>query len=181
MLAPPLLAPPLLAPPLLAPPAAWVVTAQPTPLPGQTLGVLPPTVMKAAKASAERRRATRLGHRRARSDFRAHSSATSPSLPDDDGKQSSSDSEYVPVSHDSNASSEDSDASSSDESSSDESSSDESSLDEHDPARVAVTSHSDPSVIYYVNLNKGTCTCPDHTFRGRDCKHQRELRRTSSV
>lgn len=39
------------------------------------------------------------------------------------------------------------------------------------PTTRAVPSSKDPRVIYYVNLLEKSCTCPDYTFRGVECKH----------
>lgn len=37
----------------------------------------------------------------------------------------------------------------------------------------SVASQSDPRKLYYVNLLEHSCTCPDFTFRGVECKHIR--------
>jgi hypothetical protein len=40
-----------------------------------------------------------------------------------------------------------------------------------------VGSWRDPEASYRVDLAAGTCTCPDHTQRQRDCKHLRQVRK----
>lgn len=42
-----------------------------------------------------------------------------------------------------------------------------------------VQSFSNKSKVYVVNLNIGTCNCPDFVYRGNSCKHLREMEEVS--
>jgi hypothetical protein len=52
----------------------------------------------------------------------------------------------------------------------------DSGLEELNQMAVSVPSMTDPNVSYYVNVANGSCTCPDHIHRKRECKHLKALK-----
>jgi hypothetical protein len=62
------------------------------------------------------------------------------------------------------------------EQSSDSESDTDSGLPELNQMAVSVPSMTDPNVSYDVNVAKGSCTCPDHIYRNRECKHLKALK-----